>query len=247
MRVVLLRFPAALLFSVAIMLSATSARAATISNSDAQSFVSDTLSASAVAGSGASNSNTYSGSYTLQLFDGALGVLNSVRIEFSQAVDSSFAGVNGLCAGFSPGDCTGGLGRSFTQSGSVLLGTAAGNAAVSTDSNFINCAFLIGPSGCSGPVARTSPYSEVIDFTSATDIVNFVGTGSFGVDTDLFAQFSLTAGGLAIDAQSGMSFLWGGSATVIYDYTSASTGIPAPAGAAFLLIGFAALARRKRG
>ena len=37
-------------------------------------------------------------------------------------------------------------------------------------------------------------------------------------------------------------------ATVIYDYTAGSTvAMPAPAGAAFLLIGLAALPRRKRG
>ena len=78
---------------------------------------------------------------------------------------------------------------------------------------------------------------------SQTD--DFEGIGNFTIDTGMFFQYSnSTLGGGLFDTDT--HFSWSGTATVTYDYTAAATEIPAPAGAAFLAIGLAALARVRR-
>lgn len=238
---------------IAAVLTATgamSAHAAIVSNSDIQSFEAfgflcsgQTAPSAAIPG----NQN-HNGSYTLQQFNGALGTLNSVRIEFNQAVNSTISDTGGNCAfGFT--DCAVSLARTFTQSGSVTLGTANATAATIIDPDTVNCDIGGGGNACFlSTHARNSPYTEAIDFTAASDVANFVGGGTFSVVTDLIADYLASLTPESIDLSSGVEYSWGGTATVIYDYTPGGViAMPAPAGAAFLLIGLAALARRKRG
>jgi hypothetical protein len=113
----------------------------------------------------------------------------------------------------------------------------------------VNCDIGGGGNACFlSTHARNSPYTEAIDFTAASDVANFVGGGTFSVVTDLIADYLASLTPESIDLSSGVEYSWGGTATVIYDYTPGGViAMPAPAGAAFLLIGLAALARRKRG
>jgi len=68
------------------------------------------------------------------------------------------------------------------------------------------------------------------------------------VITDLIATYLAELTSETIDLSSGAGYAWDGTATVIYDYTPGGVvAMPAPAGAVFLLIGLAAIARRKRG
>jgi len=228
---------------------ALSANAAIVSNSDIQSFepfgflISGHTAPSAPIG----DTQNRNGSFTLQQFNGALGTLNSVRIEFNQGVNSVIDDTGGSCAvGFS--ECAVSLARTFTQSGSVTLGTASATAATIIDADTVNCDLGGGANACFlSTHSRNSPYTEAIDFTAASDVANFVGGGTFSVVTDLIASYLATLTSESTDVLSGASYSWGGQATVIYDYTAGSTvAMPAPAGAAFLLIGFAALARWKR-
>lgn len=196
------------------------------------------------------DSQSLGGSYTLQQFNGALGTLNSVRIEFNQTVNSQIDDTGGTCAlGFS--ECAVNLARSFTQSGAVTLGSASGTAASIIDADNVNCDLGVGPTACHSapyPHALASPYGEAIDLTSAADVANFVGGGTFTVTTDLIAEYAASRTIETLELSSGVSFTWGGTATVIYDYTPGGVvAMPAPAGAAFLLIGLAALARSRRG
>lgn len=92
-------------------------------------------------------------------------------------------------------------------------------------------------------------FNEAIEFTAAADLANFIGSGDFSATAtlDLFASLSgvresiFLAHGIIGD----VFFDGGGSATVTYDYTAATTEIPVPAGAAFLMLGVLALARRR--
>jgi hypothetical protein len=232
-----------------VFVGAVSANAAIVSNSDSQAFEPFGFLVSTHTAPGAAVGQTvnHNGAYTLQQFNGALGTLNSVRIEFNQTAASRISDTGGNCAvGFS--ECAVSLARTFTQSGSVTLGTANATAATIIDTDTVNCDLGGGPNACffsAHPLA--SPYAEVIDFTAASDVANFVGGGTFSVLTDLVASYLASLTSESIDVSSGAEYAWAGAATVIYDYTEASTEIPAPAGAAFLLIGLAALARRKRG
>lgn len=233
-----------------VVAGAVSSQAATISNSDTQThilpgfgFMSGFHTAP---GAPVGDSQNHNGSYTLQQFNGALGTLNSVRIEFNQAVNSTIDDTGGTCApGFS--DCAVNLTRTFTQSGAVTLGSASGATSSIFDTDTVNCVLGLAPNACfQSTHAHASPFTEAIDFTSASDVANFVGGGTFSVTTDLLATFLAELTAETIDLSSGAGFDWAGTATVIYDYTEASTQIPAPAGAAFLALGLAALARRKR-
>ena len=234
-------------------LGAVSANAAVVSNSDTQSFEPFGFMLSGHDNGPppvqAGDTQNRNGSYTLQQFNGALGTLNSVRIEFNQAVDSTIDDTGGSCAaGFSA--CAVDLARTFTQSGSVSLGTASGTASTIIDAHTVNCDIGLTSNSCflsSHP--RNSPYTEAIDFADPGDVANFIGGGTFNVLTDLIAEYLATldpvTGG---HVESGAGYAWGGTATVIYNYTPGSVvAMPAAAGAAFLLIGLAALARRKRG
>jgi hypothetical protein len=229
---------------------AMSANAAIVSKSDTQSFEPFGFMVSSQTAPSAAFPDTQvlNGVYTLQQFNGALGTLNSVRIEFNQGANSALSDTGGNCAaGFAA--CAASLSRTFTQSGSVTLGTASATAAMIIDPNTVNCDLGGGPNACFlSNHAQTSPYTEAIDFTAASDVANFVVVGTFAVATDLIANYLATLTPESIDVVSGLEYSWGGTATVIYDYTAGSTvAMPAPAGAAFLLIGLAALARRKRG
>ncbi len=220
---------------------AMSANAAIVSKSDTQSFEPFGFMVSSQTAPSAAFPDT-------QVLNGALGTLNSVRIEFNQGVNSALSDTGGNCAaGFAA--CAVSLSRTFTQSGSVTLGTASATAAMIIDPNTVNCDLGGGPNACFlSNHAQTSPYTEAIDFTAASDVANFVVVGTFAVATDLIANYLATLTPESIDVVSGLEYSWGGTATVIYDYTAGSTvAMPAPAGAAFLLIGLAALARRKRG
>jgi hypothetical protein len=220
---------------------AMSANAAIVSKSDTQSFEPFGFMVSSQTAPSAAFPDT-------QVLNGALGTLNSVRIEFNQGVNSALSDTGGNCAaGFAA--CAASLSRTFTQSGSVTLGTASATAAMIIDPNTVNCDLGGGPNACFlSNHAQTSPYTEAIDFTAASDVANFVVVGTFAVATDLIANYLATLTPESIDVVSGLEYSWGGTATVIYDYTAGSTvAMPAPAGAAFLLIGLAALARRKRG
>lgn len=229
---------------------AMSANAAIVSNSDTQSFEPfGFLVSSQIAPGGAIAETQFrNGAYMLQQFNGALGTLNSVRIEFNQGVNSALSDTGGHCVGTLT-ECAINLSRTFTQSGSVTLGTASATMATIIDPNTVNCDLGGGSNSCFlSTHAHTSPYTEAIDFTAASDVANFVGGGTFSVVTDLIATYlaALTPESAAVE--SGLEYAWGGTATVIYDYTAGSTvAMPAPAGAAFLLIGLAAIARRKRG
>lgn len=228
---------------------AMSANAAIVSNSNVQSFEAFGFLYSGETAPFAAVPETQNrnGSYTLQQFNGALGTLNSVRIEFNQGVNSVLSDTGGHCAG-TFAECAISLSRTFTQSGSVTQGTASATAATIIDSNTINCDLGGGSSACFLlSTGRNSPYTEAIDFTAASDVANFVGGGTFSVVTDLIAHYlaELTPESAAVE--SGLEYSWGGTATVIYDFTAGSTvAMPAPAGAAFLLIGLAVIARRKR-
>jgi len=231
---------------------AMSAHAAIVSNSDTQSFEpfgfmgsSQDLGTPFQIG----HLSNHNGGYTLQQFNGALGTLNSVRIEFNQAVDSTIDDTGGGCAaGFAA--CAVDLARTFTQSGSVTLGTATATASTIIDPHVVNCDIGVTGNSCFlSAHNRNSPYTEAMDFLDPSDVANFVGAGTFNVVTDLIAEYLATldpiTGGFV---NSGSGFAWGGTATVIYDYTPGGVvAMPAPAGAAFLLIGLAAIARRKRG
>ena len=62
----------------------------------------------------------------------------------------------------------------------------------------------------------------------------------------MFYQFSTSEIGSTSLLFANQAFYdWAGTVIVTYDYIAAATEIPAPAGAAFLLIGLAALARRR--
>ena len=75
----------------------------------------------------------------------------------------------------------------------------------------------------------------------------FKGPGNFSVDTDMFFQFLTTElGSTSFLFSNRALYDWSGPLTVTYDYAVNTTGIPAPVGVAYLLIGLSALARRKR-
>lgn len=240
----------AVLAAVITAAGAMSANAAIVSNSDVQSFepfgflFSGQTAPSAAVG----ETQNHNGAYTLQQFNGALATLNSVRIEFNQAINSSISDTGGNCAvGFS--ECAVSLARTFAQSGSMTLGTASGTASTIVDTDTTLCDFGGGPSACFlQSTGLISPYTEAIDFSAASDVANFGGGGTFSVVTELIASYLASLTPESIDLSSGAEFVWAGSATVIYNYTPGGVvAMPAPAGAAFLLIGLAALARCKRG
>ena len=239
----------AVLAAVITAAGAMSANAAIVSNSDVQSFepFGFLFSGQTALSVAVGETQNHNGAYTLQQFNGALATLNSVRIEFNQAINSSISDTGGNCAvGFS--ECAVSLARTFAQSGSITLGTASGTASTIVDTDTTLCD-LGGPSACFlQSTGLTSPYTEAIDFSAASDVANFVVVGTFSVVPDLIASYLASLTPESIDLSSGAEFVWAGSATVIYNYTPGGVvAMPAPAGAASLLIGLAALARCERG
>ena len=242
-----------LLLGTVLVFAANAANALVVSNSDTQSHVVfGSLFSEATSASNLPDSQTHNGAYTLQQFNSALGTLNSVRIEFNQGVNSTIDDTGGNCLpGFS--DCAVSLTRIFVQAGAVSLGSASGGTAPIVDLSTLNC--NIGgsptdPGHCHEtppyPHSRTSPFTEAIEFTSAADIAEFVGPGSFTVDTILLVDFEAMAGLGTDNVSSGTGFDWGGTATVIYDYSPDQVAMPAPGAAAFLLAGALVLARLRR-
>ena len=242
-----------LVLGTVLVFAANAANALVVSNSDTQSHVVfGSLFSEAIPGSELPDSQIHNGAYTLQQFNSALGTLNSVRIEFNQAVNSTIDDTGGNClSGFS--DCAVSLSRTFTQGGAVSLGTAVGGTTLIVDPSTLNCNIGGSPSDpghCREtppyPHSRTSPFTEAIEFTSATDVAEFVGLGTFTVDAILFADFTAVAGLGTGNVSSAAGFNWGGMATVIYDYSSDQVAMPAPGAAAFLLAGALVLARLRR-
>lgn len=232
-----------------VVAGAVSANAAIISNSDTQIFepFGFLVGFHTAPGAPVGDTQNRNGVYTLQQFNGALGTLNSVSVVFNQAVDSTIDDTGGSCAvGFS--DCQVNLTRTFTQSASLTLGTASGATSAIVDNDTVNCVLGLAPNACFNSThARVSPFTEAIVFTDVSDVANFVGGGTFNVTTDLIASYLAELTPETIDLSSGASYFWSGTAEVIYDYTpGGAVAMPAPAGAAFLLIGLAALARRRK-
>ena len=239
-----------LVLGTVLVFATTAANALVVSNSDTQTHVAfGGLSSDAA---NPPDSQTFNGAYTLQQFNGALGTLNSVRIEFNQGVNSTIDDTGGNCLrGFS--DCAVSLTRVFAQAGGVALGSAVGGAASVVDPSTLNCNIggsTTDPGHCHEtppyPHSRTSAYTEAVEFTIATDVAEFVGAGTFTVDTILLAEYGVAAGLGTDNVSSGVGFDWGGTATVIYDYSPDQVAMPAPGAAAFLLAGALVLAARKR-
>lgn len=239
--------------SVVLTIGAVPSQAATISFFDTQTLhPQDFLLSTNQFPNGAQTSVNRSGAYALQMFDTNLGTLNSVRLQISQSINTSLSLFASDCDPFGGQPCEMGLVRSGNQVATYSAGSAA-NAAFASHAfnNPLSCnlggnafpgSFL--PSCLAGaPHAENFPLTNDILLTGA-QAADFEGTGNFAVDTDMFFQVTTTELGSASFLYTHQAFYdWAGTVTVTYDYTAAATGISAPAGAAFLLIGFAALAR----
>ena len=225
---------------------AVSANAAIISNFDTQSFVSFGNLFSEDPPTGPNLPVNHFGGYTLQQFDGSLGTLNSVSIVQNQAVVSTIDDTGGNCAvGFS--ECAVDLARSFRQDSVSTLGGAAGIGPVIIDNHTVNCDLGIGTNACSNSThARNSDYNPVLNIVNPGDVAGFIGVGTFNIQTSLVAAFTASNTIESVNVLSGVTYDWGGTATVFYDFTPNSVAMPAPAGALFLALGLAAVARRRR-
>ena len=242
-----------------ILAGTVSANAAIISNSQIhpyEAFLGFLTSSQVAPGPVMGDSQNHTGIYTLRQFDGSLGTLNSVRIEFDQQVDSLLdppfgtlpVGAIGSCVS-GVASCTAHLNRIVEQRGSVTLGTASASTSLSIDNHTVNCdpQNPLSSTGCAPEFHRNSPFSDATEFTSASDVANFVGSGTFSALANFSASYFATLGADGAVVISEASSGWQGQATVIYDYTPGGVvAMSAPAGAAFLLIGLAALSRRKR-
>jgi hypothetical protein len=247
--------------SLALVVAAAPSQAAMISFFDAQTLqAQDFLLSTNQVQNGSQVSANHSGAYALQKFDTALGTLNSVRLQINQGINSSlslnaFSSSGGsTCNPFdvSGAPCDMGLTRNGNQTATYSAGSAV-NAAFASQS--FNNSF-----GCSlgGNAFPGSSFASCIDgaphnetFALTNDILltgaqtgDFEGAGNFAVDTDMIFQFFTSAIGSNFLIFTNQAFYnWAGTVTVTYDYTANATEIPAPAGAAFLLIGLAALTR----
>jgi len=256
------RFFSVIAASVALTVAAAPAHAATISFFDTQTLqAQDFLLSTNQLPNNAQVSVSHTGAYALQMFDTALGSLNSVRLQINQGINSSLSlDASSLfggspCSPFSGGPCDMGLTRNGNQSAIYSAGAAV-NAAFANDTFNHGLACNLGGTDSPGSFLPScldgSPHAQTFALTN--DILltgaqadDFEGTGNFAVDTDMFYQFSTSELGSTSLLFTNRAFYdWAGTVTVTYDYTAATTEIPAPAGAAFLLVGLAALALRKR-
>lgn len=249
MKPVFPRFFSVVAATLGLTVGAAPSQATTISFFDTQTFVSS----GAVQSSNGSpvNSTSHNGSYALQLFDSSLGTLNSVRLQINQSIDSTLNFGSAPCFPLQNGEECQEITREGDQSATYTAGATA-NAALASQLFFhvdLCSAPIVGTGTpeyalCNDGFAQSFVLQDDVLLTGA-QTADFEGIGSFAVDANMFFQHAvsiLTSGaGQSTDAH----FSWAGTATVTYDYTAAATGIPVPAGASFLLIGLAALVRRR--
>lgn len=238
------RFAAALL-GASILTAAIVSPAAALTVIDSDTF-SATPQGLAVGGGSAVNSASFAGAYTLDLFDPSQGTLTGVTVSVTQTVAPT-AQLTFLCANPVSG-CVGTGVASFDQSVSLTLGTVSAATGPVTGSAADTC---FGTDSCqtftNGSLSTlTANYA----FSTAAELANFVGLGSFTVDRLLDIALSVNS----LDNSAGSSILvgqaspWAGTATVTYEYEAQAAAVPEPFGAAAFLLGVGGLfaARRRK-
>jgi hypothetical protein len=236
--------------TAAVLLTAgmtASANAAMISFTQSQTFIPPSDLLVAEAGQAAiidGESGTRNGSINLSRFDAPLGTLDRVILNVVHSVNSEFVDIAGTCIGTNT-TCGVDLTRGYTLGAAYSAGASVnrGHTGIAT-SHSASCDLGGSCLGFTDPDTFTSNGTRFI--TQAIDLADFSGPGDFTVDVDMFMRLSVLPGAGTDTVLLGAFFDWDGEATVTYEYTAASTQVSAPAGAAFLLIGFAALARWKR-
>lgn len=190
-------------------------------------------------------SGTRNGSFNLARFDSSLGTLDRVILNISHSIDTGFVDIGGTCIGTNTTcgvdiDRSYSLGRGYSAGSTVGrdLGGVSGLSPASCDLGS-TCIGFVDP--------RTFSSNGTRFFTQTDDLADFTGPGDFIVDVDMFLRLSVSPGTGTDTVLLGAEFDWGGEVTVTYEFTEASTQVPAPAGATILLMGIAALAVRKRG
>ena len=142
-----------------------------------------------------------------------------MRIEFDQQVDSLLdppfgtlpVGAIGPCVS-GAASCTAHLNRIVEQSGSVTLGAASAITSLGIDNHTVNCdpQNPLFSTGCGPEFHRNSPFSDATEFTSASDVANFVGSGTFAALANFSASYFATLGVDAAVVISEASFDWQG-------------------------------------
>ncbi|MFT5486690.1 MAG: hypothetical protein ACI9JL_003614 [Paracoccaceae bacterium] len=189
-------------------------------------------------------SGTRNGSFNLARFDSSLGTLNRVILNVAHAINSEFVDIGGTCIGTNA-TCGVDIQRSYVLGSGYNAGSTVNGGLTGVAGSSLSSCDLGG--SCLG-------FTDNRDFSSngtrffiqPGDLADFTGPGDFTVDVDMFFRLSVLPGTGTDTVLLGASFDWDGVATVTYEYTEASTQVPAPAGAAFLAIGLAALVLRKR-
>ena len=231
------------LFSVFMLAAAIASPAAALTVGD-----SDTFSASpqvlAVGGGSASNSDVFNGAYTLNLFDPSQGTLTGVTVSVTQTV-APIADVTFLCAS---SGCVGTGVATFDQSVSLNLGTVSAATGPVTGDAGGTC---FGTEGCQiFSVGALSTLTASYVFSSASDLANFIGLGSFTLDRllDVSVSISSLENSAAGSIVSGTASPWAGTATVTYEYSALVAAVPEPGSAAAFLLAVAGLfaARRRK-
>ena len=213
-------------------------------------FDSDTFSATpqvlAVGGGSASNSGSFGGAYTLDLFDSSQGTLTGVTVSVTQTVAPT-AQLTFLCASSTAG-CVGSGSSFFNQSVSLTLGTVSAATGPVAGGAADTC---LGLTGCqtfvTGPLSTlTATYS----FSTAADLANFVGLGAFTVDRLLGISLSVSSLDNSVSSSIlvGQASPWAGTATVTYEYEALAAVVTEPIGAAAFILGVGGLlaARRRK-
>lgn len=231
--------------------AATSAHAASITVSNSFDFVSPPEFLFAEASRSVflnDTSGQRSGILSLSLFNPVIGTLNQVSLTVRQRVGSQFEDIGGNCTPSNP-TCFVNMTRTADLTARYSAGTSVNRG--------LGGQFIFDPSTCelggtgTDSCAGFQDYRDFMSgstrhFTDAADLSDFLGTGNFTVESLMTTTLGVSpgSGGDVVSVVS--SFDWSVEVSVTYDFTEASTEIPAPAGAAFLLIGLAALTRRKR-
>lgn len=187
--------------------------------------------------------------FSLSRFDSSLGTLDRVLLTVRQRVGSQFEDIGG--------NCTTGNATCFVDM-TRTTGLEAQYSAGSSVNRGLGGQFTFDPSTCELSGAGSDACGGFVDYrdytsgstrniTDANDVLDFVGPGTFTVETLMTTTLDALPGTNGDIVSVVSSFDWSGEVIVTYEFTETSVALPAPAGAAFLMLGALALARRKRG
>lgn len=173
---------------------------------------------------------------SLDLFDSALGTLNSVTLTLTGS-DTTTISLTNRAANPQTVRATGTVDLMFSSSlagldlSSVIMGLSATTGFVTLAS---------GASQSFGPLTDTD--SAVL--TPLASLFSVAGGGSFNISCTSISGIALTGGGGNVD--SSQTTTAGCGASIVYDYTPTTTPVPEPTSMALVGLGALGLAAARR-